>query len=337
MNLPTILAIETSCDETAVAVTRGKEILSSMVSSQIKAHQPYGGVVPELASRKHVTALNFLIDKALNEASITFSQIDAIAVSGGPGLVGALMVGVAAAKTLSFVLKKPLIVVNHIEAHIFSVLPESKLTFPFICLVASGGHTMLVLAKDFGKYELLGQTLDDAAGEAFDKVAKVLGLSYPGGPEIEKAAQTGDKKAYKLPRPLINSGDYCFSFSGLKTAVIYALRDLKEKNTVYDKNDFAASFQDAVSDILVFKTIVAAMEFDVDSIAIVGGVASNTYIRKKLGSVASEYGIKLILPEKGLSTDNAAMVGFAAGHYYKNEKFSESEAGVDPNWLLPVS
>ncbi|HDZ86905.1 MAG TPA: tRNA (adenosine(37)-N6)-threonylcarbamoyltransferase complex transferase subunit TsaD [Actinobacteria bacterium] len=336
-NLPVILAIETSCDETAVAITKGTKVLSSLVSSQIKAHQPYGGVVPELASRKHVSAINFLIDKALEEAKLSFKDIDAVAVSGGPGLVGALMVGVTAAKTLAFSLEKPLIAINHIEAHIFSVLPERKISFPLICLVASGGHTMLVNVKGFGDYEVLGQTLDDAAGEAFDKVAKVLGMSYPGGPQIEKAAKEGNKKKYKFPKPLIYSGDYRFSFSGLKTAVIYKLRDLKAKNVSYKPADMAASFQDAASEVLVSKTLIAAMEFQAATVTIVGGVASNSYLRERLEKATSEYGIQLVLPAKEFSTDNAAMVGFAASHYYKNKQFSDFEFSVNPNWPLPLT
>lgn len=334
---PVILSIETSCDETAVAVTEGYRILSSLVSSQVKEHAPYGGVVPELASRKHVTALNFLIDRALEEAQVDFDRLTAIAIAGGPGLVGALVVGMAAAKTLSLALEVPLINVNHVEAHIFSVLANDKsIEPPFLCLIVSGGHTILASVKSFGVYEILGQTLDDAAGEAFDKVAKTLGLPYPGGPAIESASKTGEEDRYKLPRPLLKSGDFNFSFSGLKTAVIYLLRDLKARDEDYRVEDMAASFQKAVADVLTSKVMSAAKQFHFNKVAMVGGVSANAYLRNYLTREAKDRDIELFFPVKDLSTDNAAMVGLAANYYYKNKKFSNLFSGVNPNWQLIV-
>ncbi len=336
-----ILSIETSCDETAVAITSGYKILSSLVTSQIKDHQPYGGVVPELASRKHITALNYLIDEALTGAKVGFADLSAIAVSKGPGLVGALMVGMAAAKTLAFSLDIPLIPINHIEAHIFSVMNNYKeLKPPFLCLVVSGGHTMIVLVRDFGDYQLIGQTLDDAAGEAFDKVAKALGLPYPGGPEIEKAALKGDENSYKLPKPMLDRDNYDFSFSGLKTAVVYLLRKLEGSSQFSVRSsqpDIAASFQKAVTDVLTVKLMRAAKQYSIDKISMVGGVSSNNYIRSHLKAEAAKEGIKLYLPDKDLSTDNAAMVGMAADYSFKQQKFSDLKESVNPNLALVKS
>lgn len=334
---PRILSIETSCDETAVAITCGNKILSNVVLSQIKDHQPYGGVVPELASRKHIVAINYLLDRALDDADIGFKDIDAVAVSTGPGLVGALMVGVSAAKALSLALKIPLLSINHIEAHMYSVLPANRwLKAPFICLVVSGGHTMLVHVKDFGRYKLLGGTLDDAAGEAFDKVGKFVGLPYPGGPQIEKKAKTGDENKYAFPRPMLKSGDYNFSFSGLKTALIYFVRDLEIEKVEYKIDDIAASFQKAVCDVLIEKTFSAAEEFQTMSIAVVGGVSSNSYLRNRFADRAAQSGYKIALPEANLSTDNAAMVGLAANKHYEKNEFSDLRQSVDPNWRLPL-
>jgi len=335
---PLVLAIETSCDETAVAFTKGYEVLSSQISSQVKVHECYGGVVPELASRKHVIALNFLLDKALKEAKVSLSDVDVIAITKGPGLVGALMVGMTAAKEIALVLEKPIVAVNHIEAHIFSIYKNKPtLKTPFLCLVVSGGHTMLVYVESLGKYRVLGETLDDAAGEAFDKVAKFLGYPYPGGPQIEKASIKGDEDKYDLPRPMIDSKDYRFSFSGLKTALIYKGRKLKEKGEGYKREDLAASFQKAVVEVLAYKAFKAAKEYEVKSLAVVGGVASNTYLREYFEKTAKKAGIEFILPEKNLSTDNAVMVGFAASYHYKNEDYSNLKETVSPNLRLPVT
>jgi len=334
---PLILSIETSCDETAVAITKGDKIISSQISSQVKEHEPYGGVVPELASRKHVSAINYLIDKALAEAKIEFKDVDAVAATVGPGLVGALMVGVSAAKTLSLVLNVPLIAINHIEAHIFALKADNpQLTPPFICLVVSGGHTMLVLVEEFGKYKLLGQTVDDAAGEAFDKIAKFLGLPYPGGPQIEAIAKKGNEDKYALPRPLKKSGDYNFSFSGLKTAVIYLVRKLEARGESYKKEDLAASFQKAVSDVLSAKTFAASNEYGVNKIAIAGGVAANAYLRAHIQNMAGMLGLSLFLPSHKLATDNAVMVGLAANHYFELGMFAGLDETVDPNLSLPA-
>lgn len=330
-----ILAIETSCDETAVALTQGNKIITSLVSSQVKEHQPYGGVVPELASRKHVTALNYLIDKALHEASADFKDINAVAVCKGPGLVGALMVGMAAAKSLALVLNVPLLAINHLEAHIFSVIADNPwLKTPFICLIVSGGHTMLVNVQKLGQYKLLGQTLDDAAGEAFDKVAKFIGLPYPGGPQIEKQAKAGDENRYVFPRPMLKSKDYNFSFSGLKTALIYFIRDLKKQSTSFKIEDIAASFQKAVADVLVEKTFKAAGQFGVKTVVIVGGVSSNKYLRERFIEQGNNLEIKVALPSRELSTDNAAMIGLAANFHYIGKDFSDLSESIDPNLRL---
>jgi len=335
--IPIILSIETSCDETGVAITKAGKIISNLVASQVKEHEPYGGVVPELASRKHVSAINYLIDKALAESKIGFKDIDAVAATVGPGLVGALMVGVSAAKTLSLGLGVSLIAVNHIEAHIFALKADNPgLKPPFICLVVSGGHTMLVMVEEFGKYKLLGQTVDDAAGEAFDKIAKFLGLPYPGGPQIEAVAKKGNEDMYALPRPLKSSGDFKFSFSGLKTAVIYLVRKLDARGEKYKKEDLAASFQEAVVDVLSAKTFAACKEFDINKVAIVGGVAANTHLRAHFQKMADKLGLGLFLPNPNLATDNAAMVGLAANHYFEQGKFVGLDETVDPNLSLPA-
>lgn len=335
MKEPLILALESSCDETAVALTKGNKIICSLVSSQVKDHRPFGGVVPEIASRKHVIAINYLIDKALLEGNLDFKDIKAVAVCKGPGLVGALMVGMAGAKTLALALQVPLISINHIEAHIFSIIPENSwLKTPFVCLIVSGGHTMLVHVQNFGRYKLLGETLDDAAGEAFDKVAKFIGLSYPGGPEIEKAATAGNENKYAFPRPLLKSGDFNFSFSGLKTALIYFVRKLEAEGKQYKTEDVAASFQKAVVDVLVEKSINAAKQLGTENIAIVGGVSANSHLRNTFAEQAKNFRIKIALPSRDLSTDNAAMVGLAAGFHYLKRDFSNFKEDVDPNWPL---
>lgn len=316
----TILAIESSCDETAAAVVKnGREVLSNVVASQIELHKLYGGVVPEIASRKHVEKINQVIDEALELSEKTFDDIDAIAVTYGPGLVGALLVGVAQAKALSYALNKPLVGVNHIEGHIAANYIENKeLKPPFLSMVVSGGHTHLVMVEDYGKYSIIGRTRDDAAGECFDKVARTIGLGYPGGPKIDKLAAEGNSSAIEFPRAQIEGAPYDFSFSGLKSAVLNYVNVAKMKNEEICTEDVAASFQQAVVDVIVSRTILAAKEHSVKRIALAGGVAANSGIRKGLEMACKENGLQLYYPSIGYCTDNAAMIGAAAYYEYIN-------------------
>lgn len=310
-----ILALETSCDETSAAVLKnGNIVLSNIISSQIPVHQKFGGVVPEIASRKHVEIINGVIAEALEKAGITFRDIDAVAVTYGPGLVGALLVGVTAAKAVAYALNVPLIGVNHIEGHIYAnFLVEPGLSFPFLCLVVSGGHTELVLLKDHGVYEVIGRTRDDAAGEAFDKVARALGLGYPGGPLIDKLAAAGNPAAVEFPRAYLEN--YDFSFSGLKSSVLNYLNRAAQKGEKINKADLAASFQRAVTDVLIDKTVMAARELGVKTVVMAGGVAANKQLREGLKKRLQEQGISFFQPPVELCTDNAAMIGCAG--YYK--------------------
>lgn len=310
------LGIETSCDETAAAVIRnGKEILSNVVLSQIDIHQKYGGVVPEIASRHHIEAIFPVINEALNEAQVTLSDLEVIAVAYGPGLVGSLLVGVAAAKALAFANKIPLVGVNHIEGHIYAnFLSGQEVKPPLVCLTVSGGHTDLLLIPDLGQYEILGRTRDDAAGEAFDKVARVLGLPYPGGPQIEKLAQGGNREAISFPRGLLEKDNFDFSFSGLKTAALNYLNGAKQKGEEVDLPDFTASFQWAIIDVLTQKLITAAREHQVRQVVLSGGVAANGTFRDHVAEQASEHGMELLYPPRHLCTDNAAMIG-SAGYF----------------------
>lgn len=311
-----ILGIESSCDETAAAVVKnGREVLSNVINSQIDIHKRYGGVVPEIASRCHIEAVNAVIDEALKNANVTFSDIDAIAVTYGPGLVGALLVGVSSAKALSYALKKPLVNVHHIKGHICAnYVAHKDLKPPFICLVASGGHSHIVYAKDFLEYEIMGMTRDDAAGEAFDKIARVLGLGYPGGPKIDALAKEGNPKAFDFPRVKMAEDSLDFSFSGVKTAVINHIHKLEQKGEEYNKADIAASFQEAVCDALVSHTIEAAKRKNLKTIVIAGGVASNSALRKKMTEEAKKLNIDVLYPSPVLCTDNAAMIA-SAGYY----------------------
>ncbi|HKM43451.1 MAG TPA: tRNA (adenosine(37)-N6)-threonylcarbamoyltransferase complex transferase subunit TsaD [Limnochordia bacterium] len=310
------LGIETSCDETAAAVIRnGKEIVSNVVLSQIDIHQKYGGVVPEIASRHHIEAIFPVINEALNEAQITLSDLDVIAVAYGPGLVGSLLVGVAAAKALAFANKIPLVGVNHIEGHIYAnFLSGQEVKPPLVCLTVSGGHTDLLLIPDLGQYEILGRTRDDAAGEAFDKVARVLGLPYPGGPQIERLARGGNREAISFPRGLLEKDNFDFSFSGLKTAALNYLNGAKQKGEEVDLPDFTASFQWAIIDVLTQKLITAAREHQVRQVVLSGGVAANGTFRDHVAEQAREYGMELLYPPRHLCTDNAAMIG-SAGYF----------------------
>ena len=312
----TILAIESSCDETAASiVVDGKNVKSNVIYSQIELHKLYGGVVPEIASRKHVEKITQVIDTAIQEANVTWDEIDAIAVTYGPGLVGALLVGVSAAKALAFAKNKPLVGVHHIEGHIAAnYIENDELKPPFMCLVASGGHSHLVLVKDYNQFEIIGRTRDDAAGEAFDKVARAIGLGYPGGPKIDALSKEGNPKAISFPRANIEDGKYDFSFSGLKSAVLNYLNMCEMKNIEINKADVAASFQQAVIEVLTDNAIKAAKENNCTSIALAGGVASNTSLRENMKKEAEKNGLNFYHPSSIFCTDNAAMIG-VAGYY----------------------
>lgn len=314
----TILAIETSCDETAAAVVRnGREVLSNVIYSQIDLHTLYGGVVPEIASRKHIEKIDQVMAQALKEAGMELSDLDAVAVTYGPGLVGPLLVGVSAAKAVSFASKLPLIGVHHIEGHISANYIEHKdLEPPFVCLVASGGHSHLVVVKDYGEYEVLGRTRDDAAGEAFDKVARAIGLGYPGGPKIDKTAKEGNPDAIAFPRAKVGDSDYDFSFSGLKSAVLNYLNSCEMKGESICQADVAASFQKAVVDVLTEHSMAAVERCGLRKFAIAGGVASNSALRQALESACEERKIAFYRPAPILCTDNAAMIGAAAYYEY---------------------
>lgn len=312
-----ILGIETSCDETSAAVlVNGKELRSHIISSQISTHQKYGGVVPEIASREHCLHIRDVVQQALSEAGTDFNDLSAIAVTYGPGLVGSLLVGVAAAKAMAFAAGIPLIAVNHLEGHIFAnFLEHENLEFPLLALLVSGGHTNLILFRSNLDYEVLGRTRDDAAGEAFDKVARTLGLGYPGGPYIQKAAELGNPKAFEFPRAMLEAGSLDFSFSGLKSAVLNTLNTARMKGEVLNTNDLAASFQDAVVDVLVRKTLRAIQNnHPVKTLALAGGVAANLKLREALQKESDQRGIRFVFPSPILCTDNGAMIA-AAGYY----------------------
>ena len=320
MNDITILGIESSCDETAAAVVRnGREVLSNVINTQIDIHKKFGGVVPEVASRRHIENIDIVIDEALEQAGVTFDDIDAIAVTYGPGLIGALLVGVSSAKALAFALDKPLVPVHHIMGHISANFVAHKdLQPPFTCLVASGGHSHIVEVEDYCKCRIMGRTRDDAAGEAFDKVARVLGLGYPGGPLIDKLAKEGNPDAVKFPRVKMAGDSLDFSFSGVKTAVINYLHKLDQNGESYNKADIAASFQDAVTDVLCEHTIEAAKRSGSKLIALAGGVASNSALRGKMKNEAAKHGIDTIYPPPVLCTDNAVMIACAGYYGYLN-------------------
>lgn len=311
-----LLAIESSCDETAAAViVNGREVLSNVIASQIDLHKLYGGVVPEIASRKHVENVNQVIEQALKEAALTIQDVDGVCVTYGPGLVGALLVGVGTAKAISYAAGKPLIGVHHIEGHISAnYICHKELEPPFLCLVVSGGHSHLVIVKDYGEYDIIGRTRDDAAGEAFDKVARSIGLGYPGGPKIDALAPEGDKDAIAFPRASVEGAPYDFSFSGVKSAVLNYINGCKMKGIQYSQADIAASFQEAVTDVLVAHTMLAAENFGVSKVAMAGGVACNNGLRTKMQQSCKERGYSLYYPEPVFCTDNAAMIG-AAGYY----------------------
>ena len=331
-----ILAIESSCDETSAAVVlNGREILSNVIASQISTHEQYGGVVPEVASRMHIEAISGVVEEALLKANITLEKIDAIGVTYGPGLVGALLVGLQFAKGLAFASKKPLVGVNHIEGHICANYIQHKdLKPPFISLVVSGGHTFIVHVKDYGIYEVIGQTRDDAAGEAYDKVARALGLGYPGGPKIDKLAKEGNPKAITFPKANFHEETLDFSFSGVKSAVLNYLNKCNMQNIEINKADVAASFQQAVVDVLKDNVLLTCKKKNIDTIAIAGGVASNSTLRETLINEAGKKGIKVLFPTHILCTENAAMIGSAAYFNFINGKVNDLNLNAKPNLKL---
>lgn len=335
-----ILAIESSCDETAAAVVKnGREVLSNVISSQIALHTLYGGVVPEIASRKHIEKINQVIEEALKEAlkeaDMSLEDMTAVAVTYGPGLVGALLVGVAEAKAIAYGAGKPLVGVHHIEGHVSAnFIEHPDLEPPFVCLIVSGGHTHLVIVKDYGEFEIIGRTMDDAAGEAFDKVARAVGLGYPGGPKVDKAAREGNPHAMEFPRAKVGGSAYDFSFSGMKSAVLNYINQAQMKGETISVPDLCASFQNAVVDVLVSRAVAAAKEYGYDKLAIAGGVASNSALRQGMKEACDKEGLKLYYPSPIYCTDNAAMIGAAAYYEYINGARAGWDLNAVPNLKL---
>jgi N6-L-threonylcarbamoyladenine synthase len=330
-----ILALESSCDETAAAVNKnGLEVMANVVSSQVDIHKKFGGVVPEIASRKHLELLLPVIDQALAEAGIKFEDLDAVAATSGPGLVGGLLVTLTAAKTISLALNIPLIGVNHIAGHIYAnFIANPEIKKPLLCLTISGGHTDLLYFEDLRGYQILGRTIDDAAGEAFDKISRFLGLGYPGGPAIEKAAQTGNEEAIDFPRADLGKS-YNFSFSGLKTSVMNYVNNEKQRGNEINTSDLAASFQKAVVDSLASNLLQAVEEYKVESVVLSGGVAANQRLRSYLEEKLEKYNLKLYYPPLELCTDNAAMIGAVAYYQYLERDFAPLSISADPSLKL---
>lgn len=331
-----ILAIETSCDETSVAVLEnGRNVLSNIISSQIETHKRFGGVVPEVASRLHLESINNIIEEALKEADLEFKDIDVVACTKGPGLIGALLVGVSSAKAISYALDIPLVGVNHMQGHVCAnYISHKDLEPPFISLVVSGGHTYLIHVKSYSDYEIIGRTRDDAAGESYDKVARALGLPYPGGPEIDRVAKKGNKEAVDFPRVILDKETYDFSFSGLKTSVLNYLNHEKQHNREINIYDVSASFQQAVLDVLVDKSFKLANELNMDKIVVSGGVAANSLLQDMMLARGKEENKKIYFPEKILCTDNAAMIGCAGYYDYINGTRDGLDLKVYPNLEL---
>ncbi len=331
-----ILAIESSCDETAAAVVEdGVNVLSNAINTQIDLHKAFGGVVPEVASRKHIENISEVVDKSLTDAKLGLSEVDAIAVTYGPGLVGALLVGVSTAKALAYAAKKPLIPVHHIKGHICAnYIEHPDFKPPFICLVASGGHSHIVYVKDYNTYEVLAKTGDDAAGEAFDKVSRVLDLGYPGGPAIQKCAESGNPDAIRFPRVSMGESGFDFSFSGVKTAVINYIHNAEQKGIEINKADVAASFQNAVTDVLSRHLIECAKKYGTKRIALAGGVAANRPLRERCEALAKTNLMEFVCPSMSLCTDNAAMIGCAAYYEYKSGKIADMSLNAIAN--LPL-
>lgn len=325
-----ILAIESSCDETAAAVLKGRSVLSNEISSQIEIHKRFGGVVPEIASRNHVLAIDTVVKEAVEKAGITLNDIDVIAVTYGAGLQGALLVGVAFAKSLAYGLGIPIVGISHIKGHVLAnLLVHKELRFPFLCLLASGGHTELLEVKSYGEMNVLGQTRDDAAGEAFDKVARVIGLPYPGGPQIEKHAAEGENNV-PMPRPYKGEDTLDFSYSGIKTAVINYVRNAEQRGQEINTHDVARSFQDRATGMLVENAFIAAKKYGYKEIAVAGGVGANGELRRRMEEEGKKRGIKVYLPPKILCTDNGAMIG-AAAYYAIKEGMPAAELSLDVN------
>lgn len=338
--MATVLAIETSCDETSVAIVQGRQVLSNVVSSQIKLHQQYGGVVPEVASRQHLETVNWVLEQALQQANLSWEAIDGIAATCAPGLVGALLIGLTAAKTLAMLHQKPFLGIHHLEGHIYaSYLSSPDLVPPFLCLLVSGGHTSLIYVKDCGQYETLGQTRDDAAGEAFDKVARLLQLGYPGGPVIDRLAQEGNPQAFALPEGQISLPEggihpYDSSFSGLKTAVLRLTEKLQKSAEPLPVNDLAASFQSTVARALTKRAITCALNYGLTTIAIGGGVAANSGLRQHLQTAAAEHHLRVLFPPLKFCTDNAAMIACAAADHLDRGHTSSLTIGVRSRMAL---
>ncbi|MDO5695421.1 MAG: tRNA (adenosine(37)-N6)-threonylcarbamoyltransferase complex transferase subunit TsaD [Eubacteriales bacterium] len=332
--MTTILAIESSCDETACAVVRdGREILSNIISSQIDIHELYGGVVPEIASRNHLDRIEQVVNKALKTADLTWASVDALAVTAGPGLVGALLVGVSYAKGLAYSLNKPLIPVHHIEGHIAAnYIEHPALQPPFMSLVISGGHSHLIHVRDYTDFEIIGKTADDACGEAFDKVARVIGLGYPGGPKLEKLAKDGDEEAIRFPRPKVAGEPYGYSFSGIKSAVLNYLNRAAMRGETVRPADVAAGFQKAVADVLTERAVAATLDYGMRDLAVAGGVAANNYISNKLSTACATAGIRFYRPAPIYCTDNAAMIGVAGYYGYQAGRV----AGLDLNAVAHI-
>lgn len=328
-----ILAIESSCDETSVAITDDGKLLSNVVSTQIAVHQKYGGVMPEIASRLHCENIDVCLKEALEQAHLRFEDMDAFAVTRGPGLIGCLHVGLQAAKTLAMLYDKPLIPVHHLAGHIYANEYVGTLRFPLLCVVVSGGNTELVIMKDHLEFEIIGETKDDAVGECYDKVARVLGLPYPGGLPIDQHAKLG-KHTYSLPEPLSGKGTYDFSYSGLKTSVINLVNQLKMKGEEVRLDDMCRSFQDVAIGMIVEKATKAALDYRVKQVVLAGGVSANSYLRSEMTTRLKDTGIDLIIPPLWCTTDNAAMIAKVAEHLYREKLFAPLSLGVDPNWKI---
>jgi N6-L-threonylcarbamoyladenine synthase len=330
-----VLGIETSCDETAIAVVEDGQVRSNLIATQVDLHRRFGGVVPEVASRAHVEALNPLLEEALDRAGCGFRDLHGVAVTVGPGLVGALLVGIAAAKSLALALDVPLIGVNHLEGHIWAnFLEHGAPRPPYVCLVVSGGHTMLVHMTDVHRYRILGQTVDDAAGEAFDKIARFIGLGFPGGPALDRAARDGDPEAIAFPRPMADSDDYAFSLSGLKTAVLRYVKAEREAGREIDLADLAASFQEAIVDVQVTKTLRAARETGADTVLLGGGVVANSRLRERMATAGEDAGVRVLFPSMALCTDNGAMIASAGASRLARGERTPLDVGADPGLEL---
>ena len=332
MGQPIILAIESSCDETAVAIVKGEELLANIVSTQIEVHAKYGGVMPEIASRLHCENISIVLKEALEKANLTFEEIDAFAVTRGPGLIGALHVGLQAAKTLALLYKKPLIPVHHLAGHIYANEYIKPLVFPLLAVVVSGGNTELVIMKDHLDFDIIGETKDDAIGECYDKVARVMGLPYPGGIPIDKYAKLG-KHTYKLPSPM-NDKSYDFSYSGLKTSVINLAHKLEQKGEQINRDDLCCSFQETAIGMVIEKALRAVKEYNVKQVVLAGGVSANSYLREQITSKLKGTEVDVIIPPMWCCTDNAAMIAKVALRLYEKKLFADSSLSVDPSWQI---